>query len=175
MKQLSKLLSLTAALLFLAANVMGQVRLTGSKVSGQVIDETHAPLEFATIILMNANDSALVKSAMSDPNGRFYLENLNPGTYRVTANMMGYSKAVSGTFTLSEQQKTVDLGILALQLKSKALKEVTVTSIRPFVERKVDRLVVNVEGSSVAAGSTALEVLQKAPGVTVDQNDNISM
>lgn len=175
MKQISKLLSLTAVLLFTLATVMGQVRLPGSKVSGRVIDENEKPLDFATIILMHAQDSALVKTAMSDLDGKFYFENLNAGTYRVSANMIGYSKAVSSTFTISEQQKTIDLGILALQLTSKALKEVTVTSSRPFVERKVDRLVVNVEGSSVAAGSTALEVLQKAPGVTVDQNDNIAM
>ena len=175
MKQNSKLFSLTAVLLLLAVSVMAQARLTGSKVSGRVIDENQKPLDFATIILMNAKDSSLVKTAMTDLEGLFYFENLSAGTYRVSANMIGYTKAVSNTFTLNEQQKTVELGTLALQLSSKALKEVTITSSRPFVERKMDRLVVNVEGSSVAAGSTALEVLQKAPGVTVDQNDNIAM
>ncbi|MBK7871030.1 MAG: TonB-dependent receptor [Saprospiraceae bacterium] len=39
----------------------------------------------------------------------------------------------------------------------------------------MDKLIVNVENSIVSAGSSALEVLQRSPGVIVDQNDNISL
>ncbi|HEY0898584.1 MAG TPA: outer membrane beta-barrel protein [Sphingobacteriaceae bacterium] len=175
MKKYTRFFSLATLLLLLVLNVEAQVRITGSKVTGQVRDEQQKPMDFATIILMNAKDSSMVRSAMTDLSGKFMFENLPGGTYKVSANMISYSKAVSRTFAVDENNKQVDLGDMHLQIASKALKEVTVTSTRPFVERKVDRLVVNVEGSSVAAGSTALEVLQKAPGVTVDQDDNISM
>src|SRR3989337_1340519 len=65
---------------------------------------------------------------------------------------------------------------LLLHWQTGQLNEVTVTGKRPFVENKIDRLVVNVANSIIASGSTALEVLEKAPGVTVDrQNDQISL
>ena len=59
--------------------------------------------------------------------------------------------------------------------KSVQLKEATVSGEKPFLEHRVDKIVVNVENSIVNAGGTALEILQKSPGVTVDNNGNISL
>ena len=56
-----------------------------------------------------------------------------------------------------------------------AIEEVVVTSKRPLIELKADKMVVNVENSSVTAGNNALEVLQKSPGVVIDNNQNISL
>ena len=38
-----------------------------------------------------------------------------------------------------------------------------------------DRIVVNVESSIISAGSSALDVLERSPGVTLDQNDAVSL
>jgi len=54
------------------------------------------------------------------------------------------------------------------------LGNVTVTGRKPFLEQRPDKLVVNIEGSGTAAGSTAFEVLQKIPGVLV-LNDKLSV
>ncbi|QIL75260.1 TonB-dependent receptor domain-containing protein [Hymenobacter sp. HDW8] len=55
------------------------------------------------------------------------------------------------------------------------LKEVQVVGQKPLFERLADRTVVNVEGSTLAAGNTTLDVLARAPGVTVDGNDNLAL
>ncbi|MEJ7680517.1 MAG: hypothetical protein WKG06_22230 [Segetibacter sp.] len=56
------------------------------------------------------------------------------------------------------------------------MDKVTVTVRKPLFEQKIDRTIMNVANSIIASGSTALEVLEKAPGVTVDrQNDQISL
>src|SRR5690606_32215056 len=122
-----------------------------------------------------SSDTTLVRTAVSDLEGRFLFENINAGDYQVKVSMVGYTTFKSQTFSISSQSPLKDLGKLSVSRDSRQLGEVTVTAIKPFVERKADRLVVNVEGSSVATGSTALEVLQRSPGVTVDQNDNIAM
>ena len=57
--------------------------------------------------------------------------------------------------------------------KSVQLKEATVSGEKPF-QHRVDKIVVNVENSIVNAGGTT-EILQKSPGVTVDNNGNISL
>src|SRR5882757_7619264 len=52
------------------------------------------------------------------------------------------------------------------------LKEVTVTGKKAMVEQKTDRMVINVRNSITSAGGTALDVLEKAPGVTVSRQSN---
>lgn len=59
--------------------------------------------------------------------------------------------------------------------KSRTLKEVTVTGHTLPVERKRDKIIVNVEASVTNTGSTVLEVLERSPGVTVDRNGGISL
>ena len=53
--------------------------------------------------------------------------------------------------------------------------EVTVTAKKPLIEQKIDRMIVNVEAAVTNVGATALEVLEKSPGVTVDKDGNISL
>ncbi len=88
---------------------------------------------------------------------------------------MGFASYKSKTFSLNEDKLIQDLGKINIKSEGKTLKAVSVTAVKPLIERKTDKLVMNVENSSILIGSTALEVLQKAPGVTVDQNDKISM
>ncbi|MEP6750771.1 MAG: outer membrane beta-barrel family protein, partial [Bacteroidota bacterium] len=44
---------------------------------------------------------------------------------------------------------------------------------KPLLEQKIDRLVINVENSITSAGSTALEILERSPGVIVDHQNNL--
>jgi len=89
--------------------------------------------------------------------------------------MMGYQPFRSKNFSLTETIPNLVLDDYLLKASSKTLNAVSITGTKPLIERKTDKLVMNVENSSAAVGSNALEVLQRAPGVTVDQNDAISM
>jgi hypothetical protein len=140
--------------------------------SGIVLDEQNKPIDYATIGLFKVSDSALVKTALTSPDGKFQFASINNGNYFIKINVMGYAIYRGKNFDLKED---LVLNNINLQPNSKTLQGVSVTAVKPLIERKVDKLVMNVEGSSAMTGSTALEVLQKAPGVTVDQNDKISM
>ncbi|WP_440133056.1 outer membrane beta-barrel protein [Chitinophaga sancti] len=59
--------------------------------------------------------------------------------------------------------------------KQVQLKAIEVTSKKPLLEQNIDRTVVNVDAMISAASSNTLEVLNKTPGVTVDQNGNINL
>jgi hypothetical protein len=153
----------------------GQV-LTRGAINGQVGTVAGKPLEFSTMMLLKATDSTLVKGAISDADGKYLFENIGAGRYLVMAQQMGYRKTYSAPFALDEAHPTVSLPALALTDESKSLAEVKVVATKPFIEQQVDRTVVNVENSIVASGNTALEVLEKAPGVTIDrQNDQIQL
>lgn len=59
--------------------------------------------------------------------------------------------------------------------KQVQLKSVEVVTKRPLLEQSIDKTVVNVESMISAASSNTLEVLNKTPGVTVDQNGTINL
>ena len=144
-----------------------------AQVSGKLVDDQGSPLGFANVLLLNASDSTLHRGDISDAEGAFFFEKIEQGNYIIKSSMIGYTDQYSAPFMLREESK---FEVPTLQLSSGvAMEEVVVTSKRPLIELKADKMVVNVENSSVAAGNSALEVLQKSPGVVVDNNQNISL
>lgn len=165
MKKLIYLLSF----IFLSINSWAQ----NGVIKGQIIDEEGKSLEYANVLLLNALDSSLYKGGLSEEDGLFIFERVAEGSYLVSTSMVGFGEAISSPIT-SDGIGVVQIPTLQLTNGIK-IDEVTVTAKKPFIELKADKMVVNVANSSVSAGNSALEVLEKSPGVIVDNNDNISL
>ncbi len=149
---------------------------TQRTVSGTLLDEKDTALPFVNVLLLNAADSSLAKAAVTDLDGAYIIENIADNQYFIKASMVGYEDFNSPIFNINEANKQIKFQPVKLQLSSTELKEVVVSVKRPFIEQQVDRTVLNVENSIVGSGSTALEVLEKAPGVMIDQqNDQIKL
>jgi len=144
-------------------------------ISGIILDENKKPADYVTVVLFKASDSSVVKTAFTDPSGTFNFTISGKGSYYYKASNMGYKTLKSKTIVLTEDHQKADFGTAQLIASTQNLKDVNVAVTKPLIERKMDKIVMNVSNSAVMTGSTALEVLQKAPGVTVDQNDKISM
>lgn len=145
-------------------------------ISGKVTDEQHQALSLATIHLLNARDSSVVKTVFPDERGRFSFLGVQPGSYRVKAVLVGYEEAFSEMLSIATGDRTKELDPFVLKAENTVLGEVAIEAPqRPLVERKPDMLVVNVENSTLAAGNTAMDILERSPGVTVDKDDNISL
>ncbi|NLR57522.1 TonB-dependent receptor [Chitinophaga polysaccharea] len=143
------------------------------KVTGQVRDEAQQPVVAATILLKKATDSSLVKVALSDTTGAWLLEDIPFNRYFITITYMGYKEWNGPVFNIDQSQMALENAIL--QTGANNLKGVTVAAKKPFIEQQLDRTVVNVESSIMAAGGSAMEVMEKLPGVLVDKNGNISI
>ena len=170
MKRSTHFLLFALTIFFSSADLQAQTKVI---LSGQVIDEKQKPVEFAAVSLLKA-DSVVLKSTITDSLGRYSFEVSESGNFSISISAVGYKKG-SGKATISGDQANFDVPAIILAPDSKRLNEVTITSKKPFIERRADKLIVNVEGSAVAVGNTALEVLKKAPGVSLDKDDNISM
>ncbi len=133
-------------------------------------------IDAATVTLFKANDSSLVKINLTDKKGNFSFEQIPFGKYYLLATSTGHLKTYSSTLEI-KSDAPVSAGILQLTNNIKTLSAVNVTAIikKPLIERKIDRTIINVDASVTNAGTTALEVLEKAPGVTVDKDGNISL
>lgn len=132
-------------------------------------------LENATVELLRARDSGLVKAAIADKTGLVLFDQLLPGEYRLRVSAVGFTTLMTAPIVLTAQQPEKLAGPVQLSSVASSVSEVTVTSRKPFIQKLTDRIVVNVENSIVSAGSSALDVLERSPGVTVDQNDAIGL
>jgi iron complex outermembrane recepter protein len=141
----------------------------------QVTNENQEPLENMTLELVRSSDSGLVKVGITDRKGMVELERLRVGDYLVRASGVNFNTRYSAPFSITEQNPEHSLPKLVLQPRAAQLGGVTVTARKPFIQKLSDRIVVNVENSIVSAGSSAMDVLERSPGVLVDQNDNISL
>jgi iron complex outermembrane receptor protein len=143
-------------------------------ISGKVKDEHNQPLDAVTVSLLRATDSTLLKVALTDTSGTFEMERDLKGEFLLSYTSVGYKNAYSKVFKL-ENDQDIEIPATSLISEQKTLQEVTVTTRKPMIEVKPGKVIFNVENSINATGSNALELLQKSPGVLVDNNENISL
>lgn len=128
-----------------------------------------------TVVLLRGSDSSTIKFSATTKDGSFVFDNVPGGKFLIAATSIGYKKSFSAPFEISQNNQSVHLPTLVLEPAAKALSGVTVTASRPMIEQRIDRTVVNVDASITNVGTSALEVLEKSPGVTVDRDGNISL
>ncbi|AZQ60613.1 TonB-dependent receptor [Maribacter sp. MJ134] len=134
--------------------------------SGEVKDDTAVAVPFASVFLLATTDSTLVKGTSADESGFFAIDGITEGLYFLKASYIGQT---SENLAL-DITKDVKIGALIIAQSSQVLDEVVVTAGRPVVERKVDRLVFNVE-NTVLSQSSSWEILQQTPGVISMQDE----
>ena len=143
------------------------------KIAGAVTDNSGKALGAATVSLLQAKDSSLVKAAISDASGKFEIGVKVNGSYLLSYSLVSFKNTYSPVFTYDGQNVAVKT--VALSPAVSKLQDVTITAKKPMIEVKADKTIFNVEASINATGSNALELLQKSPGIQVDNNENISM
>ena len=111
---------------------------------------------------------------MSDEQGEFEIISRSPGFFILGYTSIGFEPFYSPAFEILPGSSMIREPVM-LKVASKKLNDVTVTSRKQLIQVRPDRMVFNVQQSINATGSNALELLQKSPGVTVDNNDNLSM
>ncbi|MBS1636140.1 MAG: TonB-dependent receptor [Bacteroidetes bacterium] len=147
----------------------------GTILKGSVTDETKAPVPFCMVILYTANDSALYKGEACDENGIFQISDVVPGKYYLVASMVGMGRAIKQDIILNEQNALCDLGDIVLAQPANMLSMVTVTADKPFIEKQVDKTVVNIENSIIQNSAPATDMLGKLPGVMIDRDGNVTL
>lgn len=163
-----RIITLLVAWLITISNfAVAQNRLT---LSGQVI--SNIPLDGAAVSLYKTADSIPVQTVITDSKGAFSLAHLKPGTYRVAVMMIGHSVYKGDSFQLNVNMV---LPVIRLQQTGLALQEVRISSQKPLIEKKIDRTVINVDAMISSAGSTVYEVLEKSPGIMIDQSGGVSL
>jgi hypothetical protein len=159
--------------LFLTTIALAQ---TGNTISGNVKDSGNERLPGATVRLLKASDSTLVKGEVTDINGDFRFVNLENSTYVLAISAMAQKDFRSAALTIDAAHSSIALpAIILLPVKSIDLSEVVVKAKKPLIEQEIDRTIVNVGSMIGSATSNTFDVLGKTPGVSVNANGEISL
>ncbi len=139
------------------------------QISGKIVDVEKKGVDLALISLQTTTDSSFVKSEFTNQDGSYQLLDLKAGDYILSVNLLGY-KTFDQLLTINESKV---LEPIVLITDEKTLSTVTVNAKVPFIERKIDRVVVSPDALIANAGSNAMEVLERTPGVSIDNNGSI--
>ncbi|MEO5683278.1 MAG: TonB-dependent receptor [Chitinophagaceae bacterium] len=145
------------------------------KISGTVTDAAQKPLEAATVQLLKADGKTLVKAAVTSKQGLFEIEKLAAGKYILSVTAVAFTAKNTALLELSADKMQLQVPPIQLAPGSKELGGVTVTARKPLIEQKIDRTVINVDAAPTNAGATAMEVLEKSPGISVNNDGVISL
>lgn len=157
---------------YLAIVLQGWGMRNTGKVEGKITDTENQPVQFATVVLQSALDSTLAKAGYTNEAGFFELPGLAPGKYFLKVSHVSHQTLYSAQIDLAEGQ-TFTFTELKLQPNDATLATVEIQARKPLIEVQPDKTVFNVEGSVNAIGNNAFDLLRKAPGVVIDNNDNL--
>jgi len=167
MKIIATLLSI---LMLSNANLMAAPNTTIIK--GVVVDkETRSPLSYATVAVRNDSDQVVAASTANE-DGSFEISDVPHGSYRLVATFIGYKEQ-----EMPVQLNTAEMnaGTIEMEEDVATLETAVITARVPLIEQKIDKIVMNVAEAVSVEGSNALEVLRKAPGVTIDMDGNVKL
>ncbi len=146
------------------------------KITGTVVDSLAGkPVEYTTVSLLRKGSTTSVDGTLTNAQGNFSFAGVPLGEYSVSFSFIGYETKVRHQIQVTAQRPEVALGTIRLSAATTRLKEVTVQGLRPTITQEADKMVVSVQGTALAAGRTAYDVLTRAPGVFIDQEGNIQL
>jgi outer membrane receptor protein involved in Fe transport len=168
-----KILSITFLIFLLKLNSFAQG--TGT-IEGAVLDSVNnSSLEAASISVVKEDDNKIVTGANTDAAGKFKIEQIPFGSYKLEVNYIGYNTLVIPGIKLSHENNYVKIGNIKLKSGTATTEEIEVKGEKSLVEFQGDKRVLNVGEALTLKGATALDVLKQMPGVTVDVDGNVSV
>ncbi|MBC8753502.1 TonB-dependent receptor [Kordia sp. YSTF-M3] len=155
-------------LLSFTKSVYGQTQET-LVIKGSVISETNEPLPFVNVLL-NTSEGILIKATITDSEGNFVIKDLKLAKYLLEVSFVGYETIQT---EVNIAKSTTVVAPIQMKVSTESLDQVTIVAEKPIIQVEPDKTIFNVAGTVGSAGNNGLEILRKAPGVRLDNNNNV--
>lgn len=142
------------------------------QVQGSVADESNNPLTGATVMLVEPVDSTMVSFAIADSKGNFRLDDISKGSYILQITFLSF-ESLFHHFSVTEEDKKIDLGVLNLKSTYEILQEVTIQAEHIPMGLIGDTISYNAAAFKVQQGATVEDLLKRLPGVEVQRDGSI--
>lgn len=167
-----RILLLLAGLLF-TTPIASSAQAPAGAVTGRVVGEAQAPVPGAAVALVSVADSTLARTALTDAEGRFRVQDVTPGTYRLRVSRIGYQE--HGREAVAVGPENVDLGLIRLSPAVVALEGLEVQGERSAVTVAADRTIYSVKDMPAVTGGFATDALRSVPELDVDVNGKVRL
>lgn len=145
-------------------------------ISSSVKNNRNEAIQGATVSLLNAKDSAVLHTAVTDENGKFLFKGMGSGVYLLMIKTIGQRTYHSIPLQLDDKNTSILLPvIIRMEDRKNDLAEVVISGKRPLIQMEIDKTVVNVDAMISSASSNTMEVLEKTPGITVNGAGDLSL
>mgnify|MGYP001291995468 CR=1 FL=1 len=144
----------------------------GLTLQGYVTGTDNSRVAFANLFLKKAEDSVLIRTAVADSTGFYFFEQVPGGEYFISITTVGYEPYLSVKFSANPaDDQVLKLPDMILQRLTREMNAIQLIAQRPFIEQQIDKMIVNVDKTIVSSGNSVIEILEKSPGVIVDQQN----
>jgi hypothetical protein len=144
-----------------------------SSLSGHLKYKDHTTPKNITVSLIKFSDSVLVQRLEAVEDGQYMFRDVKPDTYLITFTSLGTQKITRGPVSVEKESLVLDTIFLNRNIEQ--LEEVSIRSTQPLIQRSIDKTTINVEHTSLAVGNTALDILNRAPGITLLNDGTIQL
>ena len=157
------------AIIFLSSAFAGEIK-------GTVVDaEDSNAMEYVSVAVFQASDSALITGAITSAVGSFAIANINRGNYYLEITFIGYEMKVVGGISIDDPGSVVNIGTISLPRATNQLDEVEIVADELSVEYRIDKKVINASQQLTSASGTAVDILQNLPSITVDIDGTVAL
>ena len=157
------------------SNLSAQKQSKGT-ITGVVVDnQSKQPIEFANVVIQSESDNTQISGTVTDAKGRFSLTKIAYGKYKIVYSFIGFEQQETPLFTISEQNRSVNAGILGLSVSSQEIKDAVVVGQRSTYTNTIDRKVFNVGKDVIGKTGSVSDLMQNVPSLSVDIDGNLSL
>ena len=146
---------------------------------GTVLDSiTLAPLQYASVSLIDLDHNELITGGLTDLNGTLHIKNIPLGQYIAIVEFIGYERKEISPINLyfgEESDILHDLGNIRLHISAVNMSTVDVLGEESQFIQTIDKKIFNVEKSLFISGGSGSDVLRKIPSVDVDIDGMVSI
>ena len=163
---MSKIL-ITSICLMMSLHLMSQ-----HNILGRILDEKGENLIGATVVLLSATDSTMVAFNITNVDGQFKLEGLEPSEYILQFSFVSYNN-IEQVLKSNWESKNIDCGTYSMIPSSGLLPEVTIKAEHIPMGIRGDTISYNTAAFKTRPGASVQDLLKTLPGIEVDRNGNI--
>ncbi len=141
------------------------------KITGTVTDTLNEPLIYATILLLEKQDSTMVDFARTEISGEFIFKGVAPGEYLVKTTYVGYIPLTVDASSLDGAD--IKLGQLQMEELAEELMTVVIKAAKAPIKMRGDTIEYDASTFKVPEGSTVEDLLKRLPGIEVEADGSI--
>ena len=148
--------------------VFAYAQTKSASVRFKIVNAKNEPVPYSTVHVISFADTSKQIQKVSDSSSVILIELEQRQVYIIRISSVNY-KPFEKTITIKEDNESF---LFSLQPASHKLNTVVITATKPLTRQEDDKTIVDPEPLA-AASTNAYEVLEKTPGIFVDQDGNV--